>query len=480
MITDSMTNEIPEKGRARQLYFIDLVSRILNEAASERGRAFTYHVTTFGCQMNARDSEKLRGILELCGYLPAPTEDADLVLFNTCTVRENANTRVYGRLGALRGMKKTKKDMRIVLCGCMTQEERVAEEIRREHRYIDLVFGTHNLHRFAELLARMLTDDEQVIAIQQERDELLEQLPVRRTYPFKSGVNITYGCDNFCSYCIVPYVRGREISRPAEDILGEVKELSADGVKEIMLLGQNVNSYGVKEESEILFPELLAKVAETGIPRIRFMTSHPKDLSDELIRVMRDYPNICRHLHLPLQSGSDRILELMNRKYTRDRYRDLVSRIREAIPDISLTTDLIVGFPGETEEDHQQTLSLVEETRFDTAFTFQYSPRAGTPASRLPGRLSPEVMRDRFDRLLEVVQRVGRKQSGRFEGQVKEVLVEERNAQEPGLVTGRMDNNLLVHFPGTEADIGQILPVRLSACRGFYYIGEKAEEREKG
>ena len=383
-------------------------------------------MVTFGCQMNARDSEKLKGILERIGYVKAQGEEADFVIYNTCTVRENANLRVYGRLGYLHSLKKKNPHMRIALCGCMMQEPQVVEKLKKSYRFVDLVFGTHNIYKLAELLVQVFEQDSMVVDIWKDTDRIVEDLPVDRKYSFKSGVNIMFGCNNFCSYCIVPYVRGRERSRRPEEILKEIGSLARDGVKEVMLLGQNVNSYGKNLPEPMSFAALLRKAAEIpGIRRIRFMTSHPKDLSEELIRAMAETPKVCPHLHLPLQSGSPRILEKMNRRYTKEQYLELVGRLRKAMPDISLTTDIIVGFPGETEEDFLETLDVVEKVRFDSAFTFLYSRRTGTPAASMEDQIPEEVMKDRFDRLLKRVQDIARECCARFQGQTKDVLVEQ-------------------------------------------------------
>lgn len=326
--------------------------------------------------MNARDSEKLIGILEQIGYVKKETEDADFVIYNTCTVRENANNKVYGRLGYLHSQKKKNLDMMIGLCGCMMQEPEVVEKIRTSYRFVDLVFGTHNIYKFAELIVAAFESKGMIVDIWKDTDKIVEDLPVERKYTFKSGVNIMFGCNNFCSYCIVPYVRGRERSRDPKDILREIERLVADGVVEVMLLGQNVNSYGKNLEHPMTFAQLLEEVEKIdGLERIRFMTSHPKDLSDELIEVLGKSKKICKHLHLPLQSGSSRILKEMNRHYTKEQYLELVKKIRAAVPDIALTTDIIVGFPGETEEDFLETMEVVKEVQYDSAFTFIYSKR---------------------------------------------------------------------------------------------------------
>ena len=366
----------------RQYYFIKKVQEYVKAQSEKLGRPLTANITTFGCQMNARDSEKLSGILREAGYVETENEDADFVIYNTCTVRENANLRVYGRLGVLHGYKKKNPNMKIALCGCMMQEATVVEKLQKSYRFVDLIFGTHNIFKFAELLAMTLESDRMIIDIWKDTDQIVEDLPNERKYAFKSGVNIMFGCNNFCSYCIVPYVRGRERSREAKDIVREIEALVKDGVVEVMLLGQNVNSYGKNLEQPMTFAELLREIEQIdGLERIRFMTSHPKDLSDDLIEVMANSKKICPHLHLPLQSGSSRILKAMNRRYDKEKYLALAKKIRERMPDIALTTDIIVGFPGETEEDFQETLDVVRQVRYDSAFTFIYSKRTGTPAA---------------------------------------------------------------------------------------------------
>ena len=475
-LIDSMdlTKEPPVKEPERQYWFMKKARQLVQEKEKELGRPLTSCTVTFGCQMNSRDSEKLAGVLERIGYVETEDENADFVIYNTCTVRENANQRVYGRLGYLHSLKKKNPHMMIALCGCMMQEPQVVEKLKKSYSFVNLIFGTHNIYKFAELVVSALLSDRMVIDIWKDTDKIVEDLPVERKYPFKSGVNIMFGCNNFCSYCIVPYVRGRERSRNPKDIIREIERLVADGVVEVMLLGQNVNSYGKNLEEPMTFARLLQEVEKIqGLERIRFMTSHPKDLSDELIEVMKNSKKICRHIHLPLQSGSSRILKLMNRRYDKEKYLDLVRKIREAMPDISLTTDIIVGFPGETEEDFLETMDVVEKVRYDSAFTFIYSKRTGTPAAVMEDQVPEDVVKDRFDRLLKKVQEIGREMSSRDTGTIQEVLVEEQNSQDPHLVTGRLSNNLLVHFPGDLSLIGQLCQVELLECRGFYYMGRK-------
>ena len=497
---------------------------------------------TFGCQMNARDSEKIKGILETVGYEITESEKADFIVYNTCTVRENANLKVYGHLGLMGHEKKNNPDMMIALCGCMMQEPQVVEKIKKSYRFVNLVFGTHNLYKFAELVYTSMISDRMIIDVWKDTDKIVEDLPSDRKYFFKSGVNIMFGCNNFCSYCIVPYVRGRERSRDPKAIVREIQKMVADGVVEVMLLGQNVNSYGKTLEQPMTFAQLLKEIEQIeGLERIRFMTSHPKDLSDELIQVMGESKKICKHLHLPVQSGSSRILKKMNRRYTKEQYLDLVERIRAAVPDISLTTDIIVGFPGETEEDFKETLDVVREVgfdlqsgssrilkimnrkytkehylelveklrkampdislttdiivgfpgeteedfqetldvvrkvRYDSAFTFIYSKRTGTPAAVMENQVPEDVVKDRFDRLLKEVQEIAKETSSRYAGQVVEVLAEEKNHQEEGYLTGRLSNNLLVHFKGDESLIGKLVSVHLTESRGFLW-GELVQD----
>lgn len=462
----------PDYEVARQYYFIDKCREYVKAMSEKLGRPLFFVTKTFGCQMNARDSEKLSGILKEIGFVATESENADFVIYNTCTVRENANNKVYGHLGVLGNYKKKNPNMMIALCGCMMQEPQVVEKLKESYRFIDIIFGTHNLYKLAELIYSRIETGKMVVEVLKDSTAIVEELPVDRKYPFKSGVNIMFGCNNFCSYCIVPYVRGREKSRTPEDIICEIERLAADGVKEVMLLGQNVNSYGKNLESPVSFAELLRMVEKVeGIERIRFMTSHPKDLSDELIEVMAHSEKICRHFHLPLQSGSDKLLKVMNRHYTKERYLELVDKLKNAMPDISLTTDIIVGFPGETEEDFEETLDVVRKAGFDSAYTFIYSKRTGTPAESMDNQVEEAVVKNRFDRLLAVVNEISHKLSFRFEGKDMDVLVEGPDDHDDRLLTGRMSNNMLVHFPGDQSLIGQIVKVHLDESKGFYYMG---------
>ena len=486
MIEDvyAVENIIPEHEPERQFFYIKKMQEIVFAKEQEYGRKLTYHISTFGCQMNFKDSEKLAGVLEEIGYVEVDDEKADFCLYNTCTVRENANSRVYGRLGYLGKLKSKRPEMIIAMCGCMMQEEHVVETIKKSYRFVDIIFGTHNIYKLAELLFTYFAENSEikkkhkmVVDILKGTDQIVEELPSKLKASFKAGINIMFGCNNFCTYCIVPYVRGRERSRKPEDIINEIKDFVSKGVIEVMLLGQNVNSYGKNLENPISFAELLRRVDEIeGLKRIRFMTSHPKDLSDELIEVMKNAKKVCHHIHLPVQSGSSRLLKKMNRVYSKEDYLRLIDKIRAAIPDIAITTDIIVGFPGETEEDFEETLDVVRYAKYASAFTFIYSKRTGTPAASFPDQVDEATIKDRFDRLLKEVGKYSEEYAKSLEGQVMSVLVEERDREvdpDKNYLTGRLDNNLLVHFEGSDDLIGQIINVKLSECKGFYYIGER-------
>ena len=479
-VLNANRQDVADEESVRQLDYIEKAKAQVSFMEKELGRKLKACVVTFGCQMNARDSEKLLATLKLVGYEETESEDADFVIYNTCTVRDNADQRVLGRLGQCSNFKKSNPYMKIAICGCMMQEKSAVEKIKKSYRFVDLIFGTHNIYKFAELLYQSLNSDKMIIDIWKETDKIVEDLPVLRKYSFKSGVNIMFGCNNFCTYCIVPYVRGRERSRSPKDIIRECEKLAADGVKEIMLLGQNVNSYGNDFEEgnpdKISFAKLIDEVTKVeGIERVRFMTPHPKDFSDELIDVIANNKKIARHIHLPLQSGNTEILRRMNRKYTKDDFLNLVNKIRTKLPDVAITTDIIVGFPGETKEDVDDTIDVVKKSAFDNAFTFIYSKRTGTPAASFEDQVPEDVVKENFDRLLKVVQDTAKEQSLKYKGQVQEVLVENVNDHDDSLMTGRMSNNTLVHFPGSEDLIGEMVKVKITECHGFYFFGEIAE-----
>ena len=460
--------------QTRQMQYIDLVKEVVERENERLKRRLKCAVVTFGCQMNARDSEKLTGVLREAGYEIIDEEtEADFVIYNTCTVRDNANQKVYGHLGLLKSRVKKNQSLRIALCGCMMQEASVIETIREKYKFVNLVFGTHNIFKFPELLYRMLTSDSQIIDIWEDTDEIVEDLPVDRKYSFKSGINIMFGCNNFCSYCIVPYVRGRERSREPKEIIREIERLVSDGVIEVMLLGQNVNSYGKNLSNPMSFAELLAEIEKIeGLKRIRFMTSHPKDLSDDLIEVMAKSQKICKHIHLPLQSGSDRVLKEMNRRYTKEQYLSLVEKIKKAIPDVAVTTDIIVGFPGETAADVDDTIDVIRKVHYDNAFTFIYSKRTGTPAAARPDQCDEAEVKTNFDRVLNAVKEEAMIRNGYLVGRVEEALVEEINAHDDTFVTGRLSNNSMVHFKGDASLIGKLVKVNILEAKGFYYMGE--------
>lgn len=460
--------------------YIKNIKNINEFEYNKTGKRKTFYTVTFGCQMNAHDSEKLDGMLIEMGYVKGEEEKtADLIVYNTCCVRENAENKVYGNLGYLKHMKEENKDLKIVLCGCMMQQETVIEKIKKAYRHVDIIFGTFNLYRFPQLLFTNLETNETIVDIWKEHKEIVEDLPSVRHLKFKTSVNIMYGCNNFCSYCIVPYVRGRERSRKLKDILFEVENLAKDGVKEITLLGQNVNSYGLGLEEGENFASLLREINKIeGIERIRFMTSHPKDLSDELISAMKDCEKVCNHIHLPVQSGSSKVLAKMNRKYTKEHYLNLVDKIREQIPNVFITTDIIVGFPEETEEDFNETIDLVEKVRFSGAFTFQYSKRTGTPAANIEKQVSQEVITERFQRLLNVLKPITYEINQGQLGKTLKVLVEEVNKQDDKLLTGRSENNSIVHFEGHKSLIGQIVNVEVTNVKTFYLTGNIKKEGE--
>ncbi|MBZ4653682.1 MAG: tRNA ((37)-C2)-methylthiotransferase MiaB [Peptococcaceae bacterium] len=436
-----------------------------------------YHLVTFGCQANERDSETIAGLLREIGYerVEEPTQ-ADLILFNTCCVREKAENKVLSRIGELKDLKSQNPHLIIGICGCMVQQEKIVEKIRRRAPHVDLIFGTHNIHELPELVQSIKNLRVPQVHILPDREEIVEGLPSHREFPFKALVNITYGCNNFCTYCIVPYVRGREKSRLPEHILKEISAMSEDGVLEVMLLGQNVNSYGKDLTPPTTFAELLQQVnAIPGLARIRYMTSHPRDFSDELISTIAGLNKVSRHFHLPVQAGSNDILRKMNRGYTREEYLTLVRKIKNTFPEASITTDIIVGFPGESEEDFEDTLKLVEEVRFDSAFTFIYSPRTGTPAAKMPEQIAESVKKSRLQRLMKLQNRISLEINQQLKGKVMEVLVEGESKTSPEMLTGRTDTNKTVIFPGPLSLTGKLVPVKITVPQTWILKGELVE-----
>lgn len=447
-----------------------------------KGKNLKYYILTMGCQLNENDSEKLCGMVEEMGYQPTEEyKEADLVIFNTCCVRENAEDKLFGKLGELKKVKETRGTI-IAIGGCMMQEKHITDKIHESYSYTDIIFGTHTLQNFPEDLYKTLETKKKQQDILDIDGEVYEGLPIKRTSNIKASVTIMYGCNNFCTYCIVPYVRGRERSRHPKDILAEVKELAKEGYKEITLLGQNVNSYlraekwkeeGKEYEGINSFATLLRAINKIeGIERIRFVSPHPKDFTDDVIEAIADCEKVCKLVHLPLQSGSSNVLKLMNRKYTKEQYLELVEKMKKRIPNLTLSTDIIVGFAGETEEDFEDTLDVVRKVRYDSAYTFIYSKRTGTPAAAMENQVPEEVVKERFDRLLHEVQGISAEITKSIEGETVPVLVEEINTQNEELLTGRLSNNAVVHFPGDASLIGEILPVKLVESKGFYYMGE--------
>ncbi|SHM75474.1 tRNA-i(6)A37 thiotransferase enzyme MiaB [Caldanaerovirga acetigignens] len=433
-----------------------------------------YHILTWGCQMNLHDTEVISGVLQKIGYCPVDNlKEADIIILNTCCVRENAEKKVYGRLGHLKQFKQRNPNLIIGICGCMVQQPHVVEYITEHFPYVDLIFGIHNVHKLPQLIENARLANMTVIETSGDYSAVEENLPIEREDKVKAWVTITYGCNNFCTYCIVPYVRGREKSRKPQDIIKEVEELAKQGFKEINLLGQNVNSYGKDLSGEVKFPALLRRLNEIdGIERIRFTTSHPKDLSDELIEAMKDCEKVCEHIHLPVQAGSNKVLEAMNRRYTREHYMKLVEKLRNAIPEIAISTDIIVGFPGETEEDFQDTLDLVKRVEFDQAFMFAYSKRKGTPAAEMENQVDEEVKKDRLNRLMKLQDSISAKKNKLLKNQIVELLVEGISRNNPHRLTGRTRTNKVVNFEGPEEYIGKIVKVKITEPHTWSLIGK--------
>lgn len=434
----------------------------------------TFHITTFGCQMNEHDSEVIDGLLTERGFSSVKErKDASIVIINTCSVRENADKRFFGTLGQLKKRKESDPSFIVCVCGCMMQQQRVVDTIKAKYPWVDVIFGTNSIHHIPELIEKVAIEKEKVVDIIENTEEVVEGLPAKRLFDHKALVNIMFGCNNFCTYCIVPYTRGREKSRAPEAIVAEVKGLVADGVKEIMLLGQNVNSYDGNGTS---FAELLKMLNDVdGLERIRFMTSNPKDLSDELIEAFAVCDKLCRNLHLPIQSGSNRVLKRMNRKYTREDYLKLIEKLRKMVPNITLSTDIIVGFPGETNEDFEETLSIVKEVEYDSAFTFIYSIRKGTPAEKFEDQIEESEKHRRFDLLVNAVNEISEKKNKAYQDRVEKVLVDGVSKNDKSTLTGRTDGFKLVNFAGKKELIGSIVDVKITDAKTFSLFGEVIE-----
>ena len=432
----------------------------------------TYHVKTYGCQMNEHDSENIKAMLEDIGFTEElDQEKADLIILNTCSIRENAHNKAFGMLGRLKHQKEENKDLIIGLCGCMAQEEKVVNEIMKKYKYVNFVFGTHNLHRLPYILNESFKTKKQVIEVYSKEGNITEGIPVKRENRYKAYVNIMYGCDKFCTYCIVPYTRGKQRSRDKDDILREVNKLVKDGYQEVILLGQNVNAYGKDFDNDYRMENLLEDVAKTNIPRVRFMTSHPWDFTDGMIEVIKKYPNIMPSIHLPVQSGSSRVLKLMGRRYTKEEYIELFNKLK-TIPNVTISTDIIVGFPSETEEDFNETLDLVNYCKFDNAFTFIFSLREGTPAAKLKDETTLKEKEERLYKLNETVNKYFLESNKKLLGKVVDVLVDGKSEKE-GMLCGYTDTNKLINFTGDEKCIGKIVKVEVTDAKTWSLDGKQ-------
>ena len=470
--------QVPVEKIEEQNRFIEAIAEKNSRYFAINKRKPKYMIQTFGCQMNEHDSENLAGMLDAMGYeATLMTNDCDLIIYNTCAVRENAELKVYGNLGHLKLAKRKNPDLKIAVCGCMMQQPHVVKEIKSRYKHVDLVFGTHNLYKFPELLTNTMDSDKLLVDVWDVDGEVVEGLRSSRKFELKAFVNIMYGCNNFCTYCIVPYTIGRERSRTPEDIINEIKDLAAKGTKEITLLGQNVDSYGKTLEEDITFAELLRMVNEIeGIERIRFMTSHPKDISDEVIYAMRDCDKVCEFLHLPVQCGSSRLLKKMNRHYTKEDYLRIIEKAKAEIPDIAFSTDLMIGFPGETEEDLLDTIDVVEKVKYDNAFTFIYSKREGTPAAKMEDQIPEDVKHERFNRVLSKVNEILVDLNASYVGKTVEVLIEGKSKTDESKFTGRTRQNKLVNFTvkNPEANLlGTLMNVKITESNTFSLVGEE-------
>lgn len=439
-----------------------------------KNKNLKYFNTVYGCQMNEHDNEKIAWILELMGYSPAESlEEADFMIFNTCAIRENAELKVYGKIGSLKTIKEENPNLKIALCGCMMQIDSIRETIEKKYRHVDIIFGTHNIHKLPELFVENIRKNKMAVDVMEDSFDIIEGMEDVRKSKHMAYVNITFGCNNFCTYCVVPYTRGREISRLPKDILSEVEKLAENGYKEVMLLGQNVNSYGKTFEEDYSFPDLLKDIDKIdGIERIRFMTSHPRDISDELIEAYGHLKHLSKHLHLPVQSGSNRILDRMNRHYSREKYLEAINKVKAVDKNIALSTDIIIGFPGETEEDFQDTLSLIKEVEYDFVYNFIYSIRPGTKAATMEDQIPYEIKHDRFERLNAAINEIALRKNKAFVGKTVRVLVDEISKHNDEMLTGRTEEFKLVHFKGNKDLIGQFVDLEIKEATTFVLEGE--------
>ena len=463
--------------RTRKEVLVKTNDYIIDNNLKELGKNKTYYVKTYGCQMNEHDSENIKAILEDMGFTESINmENADVILLNTCAIRENAHNKVFGMVGRVKTLKETVNPNIILgICGCMAQEEVVVDEILTKYRHVDLVFGTHNIHRLPKLLSEIINKHNKQIEVYSIEGDVIENIPVKRDSKYKAWVNIMFGCDKFCTYCIVPYTRGKQRSRTPEFIINEVKDLVRDGYKEVTLLGQNVNAYGKDLNINYNMENLLEDVAKTGIERVRFVTSHPWDFTDTMIEVIAKYPNIMPYIHLPLQSGSSKILKLMGRRYTKEEYLTLFNKLKKALPYSSITTDIIVGFPGETEEDFNETLEVVNECKFDSAFTFIFSPRVGTPACRMQDDVSLEEKNERLQRLNKLVNKYSKEANDRYLGKVVKVLIEGVSEKDDDHLMGYTDTMKLVNVKAPKEYIGKIIDVKITDVKTWSMDGEISE-----
>ena len=468
-----MAKYVEEEKIARQKSYIMKLREYSENFRVKNGRAPLANTETYGCQQNENDTERIRGILKEAGFEFCDKADiADLVIYNTCAVRENAEQKVFGRLGILKHLKESRPELIIGLCGCMVQQESITEKIKKVHSHVDLIFGTHALYKLPELLYETITQKKSIVSIENSDGEIAEDIPILRDDDNKAWVSVMYGCNNFCSYCIVPYVRGRERSRRPEAVMAEVRELVAKGVSEICLLGQNVNSYGKDLDEDIDFSDLLRQVNSVdGVERIRFMTSHPKDLSDKLIDTIAECPKICKQLHLPFQAGSDRVLKEMNRRYTKADYLEKIRKVKGRIPDIALTTDVIVGFPTETNEDFEDTLNVLRQVEFDQIFSFIYSRREGTPAAKLDFVLSEDEIHKNFNKLLEVQNEISRRKNEAYVGRIERVLVDGASKNDPEMLSGRTESSKIVNFKGDPSLTGKYVDVKITEAHTWSLNG---------